>query len=292
VEYLISRSADVNTFDIRGNQPISDAMLNGHGDIVDVLRQAGATLSPESDDNIQHKMCQLAAAENISEFQRLVKGGVSVDACDYDLRTPLHLAACRGNLELVKFIIANGGNVNFRDRWGRTAMADAIGEGHVHVQEALKLAQWLADTLSDSEACSEAGSIDDILDIAGPSHPRARSMSPGPRKMSLQSWRTASPPSRDCRGRSEDDLGLRFTTHCVEQVRRCDTTAAAAAASAATAATAAAAAAAAAESELAAICVQYAYATARIRMSRRCTARRVSSGGRRRRRLALDQASW
>ena len=216
VQYLISIEADVNSRARRGNEPLSDAMINGHRDVVNALLQAGACLSEESNADIQFRMCQLAASGNMSDFHKLFESGASVNSQDYDLRTPLHLAACRGNLELVKYIIANGGDIQCRDRWGRTALADAIVEGHAHVQEALRLAQWLSDTLSDSEACSETGSIDEILDIASPSHPRARSMSPGPRQPSLRNQKSIL--QSEGRGRSEDDLGLRFTTHCVSQV--------------------------------------------------------------------------
>ena len=217
VEYLINQRADISTFDRKGNEPLADAILNGHRHVAKLLKNAGARLSRESELNLQYKMCQFAAAGDIRKFQVLVSGGVSVNAQDYDRRSALHLAACGGHLELVHLIIANGGNVCCRDRWGRTPMADAIGEGHTDVQEALRLASWLTDVLSDSECCSDSGSIGEILDSTGPSPPRS------PRS------RTASRRSPLRRNASESAVGLpesdahRFTAHCVRQVGRART---------------------------------------------------------------------
>lgn len=48
-----------------------------------------------------------------------------MNAGDYDKRTCLHLAAGAGELEIVKFLIGEGANVNPRDRWGATPLNDA-----------------------------------------------------------------------------------------------------------------------------------------------------------------------
>jgi ankyrin repeat protein len=218
VEYLINQRADINTFDRRGNEPLADAMLNGHRQVALILIKAGARLSHESDLNLQHRMCQLAAAGDTAKFQAMVAGGVSVNSKNYDRRSALHLAACGGHLELVHLIIANGGNVCCRDRWGRTPMADAIGEGHAEVQEALRLANWLTDVLSDSECCSESGSITEILDSAGPSSsrspPRAR---PASRRTPRRRGSLGQVPAWPAPGPPEPDAH-RFTAHCVQQV--------------------------------------------------------------------------
>jgi hypothetical protein len=48
-----------------------------------------------------------------------------LNAGDYDKRTCLHLAAGAGNIEIVRFLIGEGANVNPRDRWGATPLNDA-----------------------------------------------------------------------------------------------------------------------------------------------------------------------
>jgi len=45
---------------------------------------------------------------------------------DYDLRTPLHIAACTGTFQIVKFLIEKCNvDVNPIDRWGATPLSDA-----------------------------------------------------------------------------------------------------------------------------------------------------------------------
>ncbi|KAJ1454508.1 ankyrin repeat-containing domain protein [Pelagophyceae sp. CCMP2097] len=45
---------------------------------------------------------------------------------DYDRRSPLHVAASEGNLELVKYLSAHGARLNTSDRWGGSALDDAL----------------------------------------------------------------------------------------------------------------------------------------------------------------------
>ncbi|VDM68785.1 unnamed protein product [Strongylus vulgaris] len=52
--------------------------------------------------------------------------GVDLSASDYDKRTPLHVAACEGDLTMLKFLV-NVAKVDITtlDRWGRSALDDA-----------------------------------------------------------------------------------------------------------------------------------------------------------------------
>lgn len=64
--------------------------------------------------------------------------GASAKFADYDKRTPLHLAASGGYTNVCSLLIAHGGAVDARDRWGRTPMTDAQNNKHVEVTELLQ----------------------------------------------------------------------------------------------------------------------------------------------------------
>lgn len=45
---------------------------------------------------------------------------------DYDGRTPLHVASCEGNLEVVEHLLMSGATVYAKDRFGATPLLNAI----------------------------------------------------------------------------------------------------------------------------------------------------------------------
>lgn len=52
---------------------------------------------------------------------------ISVDDSDYDQRTPLHLAASNGHLNMVKhLVIVHGADINVVDRYNGTPISDAV----------------------------------------------------------------------------------------------------------------------------------------------------------------------
>lgn len=51
--------------------------------------------------------------------------GISPNCCDYDKRTPLHLAVAEGHVELVALLLANGADPHAVDRWGLTPILES-----------------------------------------------------------------------------------------------------------------------------------------------------------------------
>ena len=62
-------------------------------------------------------------------LQRRRQQGADLNCADYDLRTPLHLAAAEGQIEVVEFFIEQSRSgalqLSPKDRWGRTPLDDA-----------------------------------------------------------------------------------------------------------------------------------------------------------------------
>jgi len=57
---------------------------------------------------------------------------------DYDRRTPLHVAASEGHLDLCKFLVEHGAKINRSDRWGGSPLDDAHRHRHIEVIKFLK----------------------------------------------------------------------------------------------------------------------------------------------------------
>ena len=58
--------------------------------------------------------------------QLLRRCGCDMNQCDYDGRTPMMLAAADGNLLCVHYLLYAGALVHAKDRWGGTALCDAV----------------------------------------------------------------------------------------------------------------------------------------------------------------------
>ncbi len=57
---------------------------------------------------------------------------------DYDRRTPLHIAAAEGQLEICKLLVEKGAKINRSDRWGLAPLDDAHRHQHLEVVQYLQ----------------------------------------------------------------------------------------------------------------------------------------------------------
>merc|ERR1712138_299593 len=97
----------------------------------------------------------------------LLRNHADVDAKDYDSRTAIHLAASEGNLRIVEFLLDAGANPNSKDRWGGTALRDAVREGHTQVATLLSKRGGelgLDEVAASGELCeiARAGRLDNV----------------------------------------------------------------------------------------------------------------------------------
>jgi len=122
VAFLVGRGAKLNRSDRWGGSPLDDALRHDHHDIAEMLKAAGARLGA-----IDHWALLISAAaaghvEDVRDILARSPDKSAVNACDYDSRTPLHLAATEDRAEVVELLLTKGADVKARDRWDNTAL--------------------------------------------------------------------------------------------------------------------------------------------------------------------------
>jgi ankyrin repeat protein len=76
-------------------------------------------------------LCSYTHQNDVKNLQALLHEGADINSTDYDLRSPLHLAACDGNTKLCHMLIETfRANVNLVDDFGGTPLYDAFCHGH------------------------------------------------------------------------------------------------------------------------------------------------------------------
>ena len=106
VQLLLKAKANVNALDRYGNTPLYNAARSGFEQLVEQLLSAGADI----------------------EIEKNLEGW-----------TPVFIAAARGHLGIVKFLVENGANIK-RNRYGETPQAIAVVFGHIEVANFLSQA--------------------------------------------------------------------------------------------------------------------------------------------------------
>ena len=148
-----------------GNTPLGVALRNQRDDVVAVLRKHGAKVGdtqlsmPQSSQRHQ-QLLVAAASGSLADCRTLVAAGVRCDLGDCDKRTALHLAAKHGHLDVVTWLVDSAGaDATSQDRWGNSALDDAVRSSHRECAEFLErrgarlrgsLTEWVAPSLSKS----------------------------------------------------------------------------------------------------------------------------------------------
>ncbi|WP_372370245.1 glutaminase A [Candidatus Uabimicrobium sp. HlEnr_7] len=146
VEYFVKRNVNLNLQDRWGGTPLDDAIGQNHQEIVNLLQmykalhQGGYVVNenyneqerePFSEDIV--RVIWAVSMGDIQSLQYMIARGISLKGADYDMRTPLHLAACEGYTAIAELLILHGVNINAQDRWGNTPLDDA----YRHKQESI-----------------------------------------------------------------------------------------------------------------------------------------------------------
>ena len=87
---------------------------------------------------IHLKINDAARKNNVKKLKKYIKKGYSLNICDQPTNwTPLHYASFYGNVEMVKFLIQNGLNVNAKTIGGSTPLQKAVDCNHFEVMKIL-----------------------------------------------------------------------------------------------------------------------------------------------------------
>ncbi|CAK7350340.1 unnamed protein product [Dovyalis caffra] len=84
------------------------------------------------------RLMYLANEGNLEGIKELLNSGVDVNFRDIDDRTALHIAACQGHTQVVALLLDNRAEIDPKDRWGSTPLADAIYYKHHDVIKLLE----------------------------------------------------------------------------------------------------------------------------------------------------------
>ncbi|ETO09558.1 hypothetical protein RFI_27818, partial [Reticulomyxa filosa] len=123
VKWLVQNGVKINVRDSQLQTPLYEAKRIGNEEIITYLQHHGAVAISVL---IGSKLCELGSKGDIQGLHTLLKEGrESLSVGDADFRTALHLAACEGHIECVKWLVANGANSKALDRFGHTPLDDA-----------------------------------------------------------------------------------------------------------------------------------------------------------------------
>lgn len=127
-ESLMVKGAKINRSDRWGGSALDDAHRHCHKEVVQFLRDNGATTGNA---NQTANLITAAADGDLEEVRLLLTiANIDLNEGDYDRRTALHLAAGEGHAEIVELLCKAGSDPNAPDRWGGRPLDDAKSGKH------------------------------------------------------------------------------------------------------------------------------------------------------------------
>eukprot|EP01068_Selenidium_serpulae_P015075 Selendium_serpulae@DN6176_c0_g2_i4.p1 len=122
-----------NSKDEDGRLPVHWAASRGYADKVKFLVSRGGPVNPIDEDGWTPLHCA-AAAGSLRCVEHLLDHGGNVSLkTESNQCQPLHYAASKGHLEVVKCLAAAKADINNRDRTGLTPLARAVSTGKLTV---------------------------------------------------------------------------------------------------------------------------------------------------------------
>ena len=153
IKYLVAHDADVNVvktpaanFPLEGGTALEVAASKGNEEIVELLLSLGAKI----DKTNSYLMDCAVYGGNMNIVRRFFDAGLVVNADSRECFSPLHVAASKGDVEMTRFLLAAGAQINRvtdsprRGSVDRTPLSEAIAEKHTAVVRLLRQSGALA----------------------------------------------------------------------------------------------------------------------------------------------------
>ena len=117
------------------------AVENGHCDVVTaILSKKGARLNVKETTFGMTALHVAASKGNKEIVELLLTRGADIEAREDTGRTALHTAAFRGYMEIVKFLLEKGAKINAQTNDGKTPLDWAIINTKIDIAEAIRAA--------------------------------------------------------------------------------------------------------------------------------------------------------
>ena len=103
------------------------ALINNHTSVVQLL----LTKKP-----FENNLSTLVMYKSIPDIEKLLKkkpGNFPLNISDYDCKTELHYACQKCLTEMVEFLINNGSNMNYQDKFGNTPFHYLTTINHIDI---------------------------------------------------------------------------------------------------------------------------------------------------------------
>ncbi|XP_010047932.2 potassium channel AKT1 [Eucalyptus grandis] len=128
---LLDFGADPNSRDSEGSVPLWEAMLGGHEPVIKLLAENGANISSG---DVGQFACTAAEQNNLYLLKEIVHYGGDVTLPSGQGYTALHIAVSEDNLEIVKFLLEQGADMDKSDTFGWTPWDLADQQGHEEIK--------------------------------------------------------------------------------------------------------------------------------------------------------------
>ncbi len=147
VDMLARHGADLDAVTSYGESPLTTAARQVRFDVVKYLIHAGAKTEHLNWTPAMMAICLGTA----TELQKVIEEGGDLDSRDYFDRTAWLLSATVGDIQKAELILAQGADLEERGRMGDTALAICVGQGHV------QFANWLIEAGADVNTADDSG---------------------------------------------------------------------------------------------------------------------------------------